>query len=423
MNPILSFDDTDLGAPDTYATGPPHTAWARRRTAGPVVRDGSPALGRRFWSVTGWSAARELLGRPEDFSSRYGMVLGYGPDCPDPAGQQMISACDAPQHTHLRALMHGYFTPRWARTTAQALEDALRTRLAPLLRTGEPFDFARDIAGHLPMEAACLILGLPPHDRDELYALATSTLSGTDPDSARDHGVLTTATAHAELFTYFLRLTRVRRGAGDDDMIRALATARAPEPLTDQEVAANCVGVLIAATETTRLALAGAGTILAAHPDIRALLSGSAEQLRTTGEEILRWTSPATHVLRTATHDTTLAGYPIAAGDLAVAWLGAANRDAHAFDRPGVFDPARTPNRHMAFGHGPHHCIGATVARIELATTLRILHTETTGVELLGPPTHLRSIHTSGYKSLPLRLLARRPDRARLRPPSTTGLP
>ena len=162
---------------------------------------------------------------------------------------------------------------------------------------------------------------------------------------------------------------------------------------------------MVAANETMRLALAGATIALATRRDLWEILRGTEADMRTAGEEFLRWTSPATHVLRTALCDTELAGITVQAGDLIVAWLPAANRDEREFHRPWECDPTRRPNRQLAFGDGAHHCIGSVLARSELMVALRTITELATGVELLGPPEYLPSINTSGFKHVPMRLI------------------
>ena len=203
---------------------------------------------------------------------------------------------------------------------------------------------------------------------------------------------------------YFARLARIRRNEAQDDLITLLARGTVDgERLTDDEVVFNCYSLILGGDETTRLAMISGVRALMEHPDQwRALKDGSVS-LESATEEILRWTSPAIHVGRTATQDSVLHGEQIRAGDVVTSWTLSANFDEAEFDRPLRFDLARTPNRHLAFAYGPHFCIGAHLARIEISALLAGLRQLVGGIDEAGPALPIYSTFLRGFSSLPVR--------------------
>jgi len=203
----------------------------------------------------------------------------------------MITVSDGPRHTQIRSIMREFFTPRRVQTLRHALTAGVRTRLDPLLDE-ESFDFAGKIARYLPMEAMSHILGLPDADHEELLLLVSSTLGGQDPDCRMGRVASNSYAAHIRLLAYIVKLAAKRRTQPTDDLVSALVGATAHRHLSDREVAANCMDVIIAANETTKLALSGATAWLAEQPSHQTDPEGHVSDLRTLGEEILRWYAP-----------------------------------------------------------------------------------------------------------------------------------
>jgi cytochrome P450 len=216
----------------------------------------------------------------------------------------------------------------------------------------------------------------------------------------------TLAIAHHQLFEYFGAQVKLRR---DDDQARTdlighlMTMTAGGAPLTDEEVVYNCYSILLGANATTPHTVSGTILALAEHDaQLRRVLDdpGLVPQLV---EEGLRWTSAANSFLRYAVADTELSGGRVEAGEAVAVWIGSANRDESVFAAPYRFDVTRTENRHIAFGHGPHYCLGATLARL----TFRILFDEFfrrfSTIEVTGPPRHLASVFIAGLTSLPVR--------------------
>jgi hydroxylation protein CepL len=210
---------------------------------------------------------------------------------------------------------------------------------------------------------------------------------------------MTPAEAHAEILFYFHELIAERESSPGDDLVSALL---ADGRLTTEDVLINCDNVLIGGNETTRHAITGAFHILQAFPEALGTLRENPGLLDQAVEEVVRWTSPAMHVLRVATEDCTIGDRAFDKGSPVVAWLSAANRDPRRFPEPHAFRPDRHPNRHLGFGNGPHHCLGAALARIELRALLAQLSRDVRAVRLEGDPQWMRSNLVQGYGSLPV---------------------
>jgi cytochrome P450 len=213
--------------------------------------------------------------------------------------------------------------------------------------------------------------------------------------------------ARNELLLYFADLSAKRRDSPQSDLVSMLATVTVDgEPLTDAEIVLNCYSVILGGDETTRLTMTGAVLALIEHPDQwRALRAGGVDPTTAT-EEVLRWTCVPAHVGRSARRDVTLCGRKIAAGDPLTGWLWSANRDEDVFGDPDRFDLGRTPNRHLSFGHGPHFCLGAHLARAQIGALLTELSRQVAQMEVCGPVGRIYSNFFQGVGSLPVVLTA-----------------
>jgi cytochrome P450 len=224
----------------------------------------------------------------------------------------------------------------------------------------------------------------------------------------------TLAIAHHSLLDYFTQQMRARdaAGAAGDDLLSYLMGMRAGDaPLTREEVVVNCYSVLLGANATTPHVIAGTVLALAAGDGWfrPADLAADPAAVVALVEEGLRWTSPAMSFLRHAVHDVDIGGATVPAGDPVAVWVASANRDDAVFQRADQFDPGRATNPHIAFGSGPHYCLGAALARL----TLRVFFTELLGLggelHLAGPPTYLRSTFVAGFARLPVRIRTSQP--------------
>ncbi|WP_170155382.1 cytochrome P450 [Lentzea atacamensis] len=382
----------DLGDPAAYVKGPPFELWDRMRADAPIQHSTSAYLGIDFWSVTGYHEIRSVLSDGETFASRYGAFLGFGPQTPDPAGQRMLVVTDGPRRQALRSTMQRYFSPQWAKAHRSGLAEKFR---AALSERDDVLDFASDYAWRIPMLATCSSLSLPEMETDRLCALTDGVLT--------EEGVGAIA-ARAEIFAYFRKLVEARKDIAIDDVVAAMLSGVSDGALSTDDVVLNLLSLLVAGNETSRLALTGAVVAFAQHPDQWDRLRRCRELIPKAVDEILRWTSPGLHVSRTVLQDAEIGGVNIPSGATVAAWLPAGNRDPIVFDEPHIFDVGRNGRPHLSMGHGPHHCIGAALSRVEVAALLDATLDSVEAFELVSPPRYTNSITVSGFTEALVRL-------------------
>jgi cytochrome P450 len=269
-------------------------------------------------------------------------------------------------------------------------------------------DVVADIAAPIPLRVICDMMGVPDEDRALVLAQSNIILSGGDPELIEDEAEPLTAVLEAgiALAGIMERLAAERLERPREDLSTALVTTEVDgEKLSHQEIASFFILLLVAGNETTRNAISQGVLALSQHPEQRARWLADPSLDRTAVEEIVRWTSPVTWMRRTATRDGELNGFTFSAGDKFLLFYGAANRDPEVFPDPHVFDLTRDPNPHVGFGaHGPHFCLGAHLARREIAVTFRELLEKLPDLEVTGEPDRLRNSFVNGLKRLPARL-------------------
>ncbi|MFJ9770759.1 cytochrome P450 [Kitasatospora sp. NPDC101157] len=386
----------DLGNPDLYTSTDRFALWEARLAEGGAVWSEPGSSPGGFWSFFSHEDCNTVLSPVAPFTSEYGMMIGFDKEHPDRSGGHMLVVSEGSKHQQLRR----HIGPLMSRTAAQSLTSFIEQEVSELLerlRERGGGDVAATFGPYLPAAVVCEILGVPQRDRAELIDLTNHAFGGED----QVFNGMTPRQAHTAILVYFYDLIAQKRRRPGEDLVSVLLADRS---LTEEEVLLNCDNVLIGGNETTRHAIAGCFHALASAPDTLARLTGDRGLVDTAVEELIRWTSPAMHVLRVATEDTVVGGQPIARDTPVVAWLPAANRDPKVFDRPGLFLPDRTPNRHLAFGHGAHHCLGAALARVELGALLRVLAEQVRGVGLAKDVEWLRALVVQGYRALHVEL-------------------
>jgi cytochrome P450 len=262
-----------------------------------------------------------------------------------------------------------------------------------------------DVAAKVPTAAICEMLGIPAEYRDLMYSLGNAAIGSQDPEYNQGRSPMETGrNAQAEFFGYFAKLIDERRKRPGKDLITAFTIGEVEGvKLTDLEILFNAFLLIIGGQETTRNAISGGMLALVNHPAERAKLAGEPGVMPTAIEEFLRWTTPVTHILRTACKDGELRGEKIREGDKVVVWNASVNRDEEVFPAAGRFDVRRTPNDHLAFGHGEHFCIGAHLARLEMRVMIEQVMQRMPDLELAGQPERLRSNFVAGIKHMPVR--------------------
>ena len=402
----------DVFDPRIYAAGLPHEAFRVLRDRHPVARQdeyevlGWPA-GPGFLAVTRHADVVRVLKDAETYSSYLGATQIRDPDPADlPFIRRMMLNQDPPGHGRLRRLVSRAFTPgRIERFEATARRRA-RELLSAARESGPEIDLVAAVTDDYALLNLTDLLGVPASDRGLLLTWTERVIAYQDPDEppvldAQGRPVNPRSPAMlAEMFAYAQELAAYKRREPGDDIMTALAAS----PLQDAELEMFFFLLTVAGNDTVRSAAPGGLLALAEDPEEQRRLRTGEVGVDTAVDELLRWHPPVLSFRRTATRDTELAGVPIAAGEKVVVFHASANYDERAFDDPYRLDLGRSPNPHVSFGDGPHVCLGAHFARLQL----RVLHEEMRavlpGIALAGPPRRLVSNFINGVKSLPVRL-------------------
>jgi cytochrome P450 len=248
------------------------------------------------------------------------------------------------------------------------------------------------------------MLGVPEQDRQAVLWGVDAAVSWNDPEFLGDRTPLEVVAESMTIMTGIaFRLCAERRERPEDDLITDLVQAEVDgERLTDAEIGAFLVLLSVAGNDTTRHTTSHAMRALCDFPDQRALLlEDLAGRIDTAVDEFVRWASPVMTFRRTATADTEIAGQPVAAGAKVVMFYPSANRDESAFERPNELDVARSPNRHVGFGGGgPHFCMGASLARVQLSAIFTELLGRFPELEV-GEPSYVVGNFVNGVASMP----------------------
>jgi cholest-4-en-3-one 26-monooxygenase len=322
--------------------------------------------------------------------------------------REMMLYMDPPRHTRYRLLVNKGFTPRMIGLLEQHLAHKATTIVDAVYDDGS-CDFVSDIAAELPLQAIAELMGVPQEDRHKLFEWSNRMIGADDPEFQKDaEGMELAGNAATELFMYSHSLAELRRNDPQDDIISRLLGAEVEgDQLSELEFDMFFLLLAVAGNETTRNATAHGMKALIDHPDQFDKLKANPELLPSAIEEILRWATPVLHFRRTALEDYELAGKTIRKGDKVVMWHISANRDETVFDDPFRFDIERSPNDHIAFGGGgPHFCLGANLARMELRLIFGELIRRLPDMTLNGDVEYLRSNFIGGIKHMPVRWAA-----------------
>jgi cytochrome P450 len=392
----------DLLSPNSFDGGQPHNQFQWLRDNEPVRWHPEPD-GKGFWAVTRhadvWAVDRDF----QTYSSEPTIMItdplaeagGFGP-------HKMMLMMDPPEHTAFRKLIRSEFTEPSARLREARIQELAKQIVDAVIDKGE-CDFVGEVAGEMPSFVIAELMGLPLDDGRELYKLTEIIHTSPEalPPGAGGQAVM-------KMFEYGSKVIAEKRARpGEDLASKLLACEVDGRKLDDMEFLLFFLLLVDAGGDTTRNLLSGGLLALMEHPEQYAwLMADLPGRLHTAREELLRWTSPVIYMRRTARHDAELGGQAIKQGDKVVMYFGAANRDPSVFDRPDVLDLSRAENPHIAFGTGPHGCLGQHIARIEIDAMLREVLTRMRAFELAAPVEWLPSNFISGPKAMPIRFRA-----------------
>jgi cytochrome P450 len=419
----IDLDGVDLSDRDFWLRPPGerHAVFDRLRRdrrfaffAEPDVPMLEPGPG--YYAVTRYADLETISSQPAVFCSGEGAVSIT--DIPADLNEfyGSLISMDDPRHAKIRRIVSKAFTPRMLERLVGSVQEIVDDVLARARRTADDgdgtLDVVADIAAPIPLRVICDMMGISHEDRAMVLAQSNIILSGGDPEliDNQDDPLTAVLEAGISLAGVMERLAAARLERPTEDLTTALVTTEVDgEKLSHQEIASFFILLLVAGNETTRNAISQGVLALSEHPDQRARWVADPALDRTAVEEIVRWTSPITWMRRTATQDGEIDGHRFAPGDKFLLFYAAANRDPAVFADPHVFDLGRDPNPHVGFGaRGPHFCLGAHLARREIAGTFRALFEQLPDLEVAGEPDRLRSSFVNGIKRLPARLAGSR---------------
>jgi cytochrome P450 len=363
-----------------------------------------------FLAVIGYDDVRRIERQPEKFTNEPLAVLendeslairkAMGVDI------RTLIHMDDPDHGNYRKLTSDWFKPASLRRLNERIDELSREAVSKLESSAGQADFYADVAVEFPLKVILSILGLPGDDYGRMYRLTQELFGAQDPDLRRE---VTEPEEMVEVlldfYQYFSDLTADRQANPTDDLATLIANATIDgEPIPVLEKMGYYVIIATAGHDTTAAAMAGGMQALAENPDQLELLRRNPDRIPNAVEEMIRWTAPVRHFMRTAQSGDVIGGTPIEKGDWLYLSYTAANIDPSVFDDPLNFDVTRSnADQHIAFGYGIHFCLGAQMARMELRSLFGHLIPRLEALELSGKPRTARTTFVGGHKSVPIR--------------------
>ena len=402
----MQLSDIDLLDRDRFTKGVPHEWFTYLRNEAPVYFHPEPG-GPGFWVISKHADVITVGRDGATFSSdqkRGGVVQleGRPEDYQFEQGGNLMLTMDAPEHTRYRKLVNRGFTPRQMRMIEPHIRELTNKILDDVIEAGE-CDFVVDVAAEVPLQVIAEMIGVPQEDRHKLFEWSNRMIGSEDPEytvSAEE-----VMNAQVEMFMYANELAAERRANPRDDIVTALLEAEVDgDTLTEMDFNLFFLLIAVAGNETTRNSISHGIRAFCDNPDQYQALVADPTLARSATEEIVRWASPVMYFRRNVTKDTELHGQKLEAGDKVSIWYVSANRDEDVFDDPFTFDIRRSPNEHVGFGGGgPHHCLGANLARMEIYVLLEEMARRIPSLELAGDVKPLRSNFIGGIKHMPVK--------------------
>ncbi|HME47540.1 cytochrome P450 [Mycobacterium sp.] len=390
-------DDYRDGAFATLRREAPISFW-------PETKQQGFEIGPGHWALSKYDDVHYASRHPHIFSSVPSITINdQVPELNEFFGSMIVM--DDPRHLRLRNIVSRAFTPRVVARTEASVRDRAR-RLVESMIANHPDgtgDVVAELAGPLPLQVICDMMGIPEEDHQTVFHWTNVILGFGDPDLATEFEEF--AKVSVDFGAYATALAEDRRDNPRDDLTTSLVQADVDgEKLTSAEIASFFMLLAIAGNETTRNAISHGVLALTRYPDEREKWwSDFGGVAHSAVEEIVRWASPVIYMRRRVTEDTELSGVKMAAGDKVTMWYCSANRDESKFADPWTFDVTRDPNPHVGFGGGgAHFCLGANLARREIAVAFDELHRRIPDIAATEDPARLLSAFIHGIKHLPV---------------------
>ncbi|MFC3174555.1 cytochrome P450 [Novosphingobium bradum] len=407
MAVITALDADRLIDADAYHRhGYPWEIWARLRREAPLSRMVTSS-GEAYWAVTRYKDLIDIERNAAVFLNEPRMVMDAS------QGEipiRMIVNMDPPDHGAYRKLVNARFMPRNIAAVQDFVDEVVNRTLDHAMALGDQvFDLQEVLCNPVPTAVISRFLGVSDDLAPSIHDWTNQSLYPGDPEIARGRPPEQVRTeAIQAMFAVYRDLFEERRAAPRDDLLTDLLNSRINDaPMPDIELYSWCYILTLAGHETTQSTFGAAIHTFMQHPDQLALLRADPDLIPGAIEEVLRYVSPAIHFCRTARHDVEINGQTIPAGEPLVLFYPSANHDDAAFERPDEFDITRTSNRHVAFGSGPHQCLGMHLARLELRIMLTRFLERVESVEPAGTPTAVHSCVVGGFRKYPVRMKVR----------------
>ncbi len=401
----IGFDDIDLTDSKPFVDRVPHEWFAFLRKNAPVWwQDETDGPG--FWAVTTHADCTTVNRDYEHFSSARKATYIWDLAEDDLAQQQLLMLnMDPPLHTRYRRLVNKGFTPRTVNQLHDRIHAATDGIIDAVIESGQA-DFVTDIAAELPLIVIAELLGVPDEDRHRMFDWSNRMIGSEDPEYQTVGEAAQQASM--ELYAYASELFSVKRADPHDDLMSVLTEVEIEgEKLSELELELFFLLLTVAGNETTRNLISGGMAAFFENPDQWDKLRNDRSLLPSAVEEMLRYVTPVMNFRRQTTGGLELGGQVIEADSKVVFFHVSANRDEAVFDDPHIFDITRDPNPHLAFGAGgPHFCLGANLARMEIRVMFEHLLDRMPEMELAGDVQRLQSQFISGVKHIPVRFPA-----------------
>ncbi len=399
----MGLEEIDLIDGRNFVAGVPHEWFRRLRAEAPVYWHPEASAHRGgFWTVTDYDDCVTVNRDWERFSSYKHSALFTDMDDDQLAQQRMMMLnMDPTMHTRYRRLVNKGFTPKLVRDLEQQIVGYADGIIDAVSERGTA-DFVEEISAELPLLVIAELLGVPQEDRRKVFDWSNRMIGSDDPEyqvEGTDPGEAAMA-----VFSYAEELAAARRLEPRQDLVSTLINAEVEGEKLDQlELDLFFMLLIVAGNETTRNLMSGAMVAFFDHPDQWEKLRQDRSLLPGAVEEMLRFVTPVMHFRRTVVADTELGGQALQEGDKIVFWHTSANRDESVFTDPDTFDIARSPNNHIAFGGGgPHFCLGANLARMEIMVMFDRLLDRIPDIRLDGEVQRLQSNFINGTKHIPV---------------------